>query len=461
MGIKLITRYIGKTAEGGGMLLSGKRAFFILMTVLAALLLLSGCYSIIAEELYSLPQASDEYLKLQVRIDGVLAKGAEYSPPTGGEQRQSVHLVDIDGDGVNEAVAFFVARTEDNPLKIYIFRTDGDEYEVADIIEGVGTGIESIRYVDMDRDGTLELIVGWQISSGVKNVALYSLRSFQNIKIAQADYTVLTVFDVTGDGLSDLCVVRVATAELPGVLEAFSFMPDGEVVSSAVYLSEGIESVSKLVTGKLSDGTPALFIDGKVAEGTITDVICQTDGVLRNIARSSTDEPVAPRVLAVSTADIDGDGVTDVPFPNPLPQQTDTVYYSIDWYSYSSAGNRKIVTATYHNYSDEWYITLPKAWSGHLTVRREDFVRGERSVVFSLIDSETEEMADVLRIYKLQGDNRFERARLSGRFSLLEAGETIYAAALYEPGEGFPGIPAREDIVNGFRLIYSDWMTGS
>ena len=438
-----------------------KRVILLLAAVLATLLLFTGCYSVVAEELYSLPQMSDEFLKLQVRIDEVLAKGAEYSPPTGGEQRQSVQLVDIDGDGVNEAVAFFVARTEDNPLKIYIFKTDGDDYVVVDIIEGMGTGIESVRYVDMDGDGSLELVVGWQISSGVKNVSLYSLRSFQNIKIAAADYSALTVFDVTGDGLSDLCVVRIATVESPGVLEVFSLMPDGEVVSSAVYLSEGIESVSKLVTGRLRDGTPAIFLDVKVAEGTITDVICQTDGALRNITRASSDEPITPRVISVSAADIDGDGVTDVPFPMPLPQQTDTMYYSIDWYSYSGGGQKKLVTSTYHNIFDGWYITLPEEWRGHLTVRREALVRGERELVFSLIDPNSGEMADVLRIFTLSGDNRFERARLLGRFELLEKGEIVYAAALYEPGAGYPGVPTREEIVGGFKLIYSDWMTGS
>ena len=442
--------------------MSKKRIILTLLAALAMLLTLSGCYRVVAEELYSLPQASDEFLKLQLRIDEIIDKGAEYSPPTGGEQRQSVHLADIDGDGVNEAVAFFVARAENNPLKIYIFKADGEDYAVADIIEGMGTGIESIRYVDMNGDGLLELAVGWQISSGLKNVTLYSLRSFQNIKLAQVDYSALTVFDITGDGLSDLCVVRVATADSPGALEVVSLMPDGEIVSSSVYLSEGVESVSKLVTGRLADGKPALFLDGKVAEGTITDIICSVDGVLRNVARSPNNESEPPRVLAVATADIDGDGFTDVPFPKQLPQQTDTVYYSIDWYSYTSGGFKRFVTSTYHNfYDDGWYIILPEAWRDHLTVRREDLVRGERALVFSLLDPNGGEMADAMRIYTLSGENRFERARLLGRFPLLEKGETIYVAAVYEPGGRFPAIPAIDDIKNGFKLIYPDWMTGS
>ena len=53
---------------------------------------LTGCFKISADELYSLPQPSREFLKLQERINAVLAAGAEYSPPTAGPNRQSVQL---------------------------------------------------------------------------------------------------------------------------------------------------------------------------------------------------------------------------------------------------------------------------------------------------------------------------------------------------------------------------------
>ncbi|MDR1328797.1 MAG: VCBS repeat-containing protein [Oscillospiraceae bacterium] len=427
---------------------------------IAVLLALTGCFKTSADELYRLPRVSDEYFKLQTRIDEVTASGAEYSPPTSGENRQSVQLEDIDGDGVKEAIAFFAARSEDYPLKIYIFKSDGDDYVIADIIEGTGTGIESIRYADMDGDGVLELVVGWQMGASLKNMSLYLERGFQHVKVAEADYTTALVSDITGDGLPDVSVVRLGTAETPGEIEVFSLMPDGEIVGATAHLSDGVEAVSRAQAGKLFDGVPAVVIDGKAAGGGIvTDIFCRVDGALVNIARTSA-EDAEPRTLTVYSTDIDRDGIIDMPYPVPLPQQSDTVYYAIDWRSYSSDGSRRVAMTTYHNYSDGWYLTLPEAWRGRLTVRRADAVYGERSLVFSFVNG-GEAVSDFLKIYTLSGENKEERARLPGRFRLLEEGDKIFAAELFNPGAEHFYAPAEADIRLGFHRIYTDWLTGS
>jgi hypothetical protein len=449
---------------------------------------LSGCLKTSADELYRLPRSSDEYFRLQKRIDAVLASGAEYSPPTSGENRQSVQLEDIDGDGVKEAIAFFAARSEDYPLKIYIFKSDGDDYITADIIEGVGAGIESIRYTDMDGDGFLELVVGWQMGASLKNMALYLERGFQHVKVAEADYSTLLVSDITGDGAPDVSVVRLGTAEAPGELEVFSLMADGEIVGASAHLSDGVESVSRAQAGQLSDGVPVVVIDGKAAGGgLVTDMFCSVDGALVNIARASAAgvDPVEtePRTLTVYSTDIDRDGVVEIPYPVPLPRQSDTVYYSIEWRAYASDGSRAVSMSTYHNYSDGWYLILPDAWRGGITVRRADAVYGERIMVFSFVDGEQSEVSattngatngatsatsnasggavDFLKIYTLSGENREERARLPGRFRLLEEGDKIYAAELYPIVQQRPDAPDEIAVKESFRRIYSDWLMGA
>ena len=76
--------------------------------------------------MYALPKSSEAYVNLQAKINQ--EKGsAEYIAPLSGENRQTIQLVDVDGDGVQEAVAFFRDTTSENPLKIVIFKQDEHE----------------------------------------------------------------------------------------------------------------------------------------------------------------------------------------------------------------------------------------------------------------------------------------------------------------------------------------------
>ena len=77
-----------------------------LMALLLCLTGLSGCVFSSVEEMYALPKSSEAYVNLQAKIN--TEKGnAEYIAPLSGENRQTIQLVDVDGDGVQEAVAFF------------------------------------------------------------------------------------------------------------------------------------------------------------------------------------------------------------------------------------------------------------------------------------------------------------------------------------------------------------------
>ena len=130
--------------------------------------LLSGCsmpkLTLNSEDLYSLPTLPAQYTELNTLLNEILEGGAEYAAPTSGANIQAVQLVDLDGDGKEEAVAFFRNSAEEKPLKIYIFTETGDSYQQTNLIEGSGTGIYSIAYKQTDRilrgakkaDGTYE-----------------------------------------------------------------------------------------------------------------------------------------------------------------------------------------------------------------------------------------------------------------------------------------------------------------
>lgn len=78
-----------------------------------------------AEELFTLPEFPVEYTGLSNQLNALLGQGYEYVSPSSGRNIQSVQMTDLNGDGYEEAVAFFRAPSGEKPLKIVIFRPHG------------------------------------------------------------------------------------------------------------------------------------------------------------------------------------------------------------------------------------------------------------------------------------------------------------------------------------------------
>lgn len=156
------------------------RRFLAVLTLAAAAVLTSSCgalsFTMNPQDLYCLPELPAKYTELNRELNAILETGAEYAAPTAGTNIQPVQLTDLDGDGRQEAVAFFRNTADEKPLKIYIFKVEGNSYHQSAVIEGSGTGINSIVYNDMDKDGRMELTVGWRVNADLLALAVYALR---------------------------------------------------------------------------------------------------------------------------------------------------------------------------------------------------------------------------------------------------------------------------------------------
>ena len=127
---------------------------------------------------------------------------------------------------------------------------------------------------------------------------------------------------------------------------------------------------------------------------------------------------------------------------------------------FSSTGVSSLSLTTYHNANDGWFLILPFDWRGKVSLRRDDAVAGERSMIFSYIAGEDGPYEDFLKIYKLSGEQAGDRAILPRRVMLTSEGTSVYAFELLDEPFSF-GLTINEALVKAnFRLIYSDWLTG-
>jgi hypothetical protein len=265
------------------MIFKKNKNFYVLLLVLLFTVLLSGCMNILAEDLYSLPQLADEYLRLQSKIDEILEQGMELSLPISGVNRQAVQFVDLDGDGINEVVVFF-SEPDRELLSLYIFINEGGDYFVTEIIEVRGLVFDSVRYVDMDGDGIAEIVIGYQASLTLRQVEIFSIRDFNAVSLVQTDYIDFIDFDLTGDGFGDAIVISLLAQDNGAEVSLYRLMPDGVLSRASASLSDDFVEYVQIITGRLIDDTPAIFIESEIVgeEGyeLITEIFIFHDGEL-------------------------------------------------------------------------------------------------------------------------------------------------------------------------------------
>ena len=223
-----------------------KRIVLAVLTIFSVCAL-SACSIQEIDELYSLPQPSQEYLQLQKLIDGEIAAGSEYSAPTVGSLRQSVQLTDLDGDGINEALAFF---TRDESPKLCIYRKNTEGYAEALSIAGDGTSCGRVEYADLDGDGFSEIMISWKTGSDMKLLKAYSVKNWASTVLLTTSCTDFQMGDLNMDGTTDLAALKFE--EGAGSVEVYSLEKDGEIIQSSAILSASISRVERLRVGEYS-----------------------------------------------------------------------------------------------------------------------------------------------------------------------------------------------------------------
>ena len=445
--------------------MKGWRAGELAVLCLLLLAALSGCgFNASPEELYTLPSLPNEYTELRTMINDILEDGAEYAAPVSGTNIQPVQLTDLDGDGIEEAVAFFRNAADEKSLKIYIFRSENGTYVQDAVIEGSGSSINSIRYVDMDGDRKQEIIVGWRVSTEILAMSVYSDRGGEMTPLMYTIYSRYEVLDFDDDGMQEIVILRSDTTGNP-VAEYYDW--DGSVLesNSITKLSMTMAELQRVDVGTLRGGETALFVTG-VADETkaITDILTYKQNAIANVVRNDATGVSSEifRYIDLHPMDVDGDGVTEVPMPTMLPsslEDSTETYWQVCWRSYDNKGQSETVLSTYHNLADGWYLVLPEEWDDQIAVRQVS-TSEERAVIISAKQSDGS-YADAVGIYTLTGNNREYRATMNGRFAMKRQVSVTYAGAFFEGNNGWRYAITQDDLNERFRLVVKEWAPGN
>lgn len=425
--------------------------------LLICVFVFGGCGSSTSSDMFALPEMPEMQKALIDTVGSVLGGGFDYSEPRSGLNRQPLQLMDLDGDGEEEGVAFLRDVADTYKTFIYIFEKSESGFSLFDIIEGSEDELYTVSYTDIIGKNGYEIIVEWGADGdGSHPVTVYNLTDAGTEKLLEISAMQYSVSDIDGNGKNDfLAVVKRGEGEFADVYTA----EDGKVsISARVPLSPGDGRLLRIKTGLAGSGRNGVFIQREEERGVVTDVISHDGEAFVNMLPDG--DICSSRALC---ADVTGDGIIEIPTEAETDTPDGAANRCYRWSMLSGTGTLKPSAFTYHAYSEDWYLLMPLAWSGSVRAERSVRRSGESVIHFSThetVRGDTDEQlkAPLFTIYVLTGSSRGQYAAEEGRFIISEREDTVFAASI--SSESYLATEINEEFIKSiFKNSESEWFS--
>lgn len=424
-------------------------------TLLLIFMLLSGCSLSQPEALYCLPEAPADYYDLQEALTKVLDEGYSYHAPASGTHRETVQLLDLNGDGTDEAVAFF-RRNQDGAVKCYIFSKQEGVYDQSAVIDCTGSGVASVEYADLDGSGNLELLLSCQVSQTVPQalqICRYDGREAQTLMtIPCSRYMILNPA-----GKSWLmCFTDNGTD--PCTLGCYCLGDGGLSLEREETLTGSYAQMVDVQEICLEDGAYAVAITSDLEENRRTyDILTLLDGTVSRV-HSEVLQSEGVRGDALCPQDVDQDGKTELPQTQTMApyDEGSTAQNLVIWYGVSSDGTAKKKAAAYYDVAENWYLTLPDSWLGNILVKQSDTAEGDCAVsqaVFYRLDEDGKAGDKLITVYTLKGSGQQAYAEEQGLSVLYSSADVLCAVSINEEIPHWEGTVTMNQISDGFHPL--------
>ena len=401
---------------------------------------LCGCEGLIAtpDDLLQPPALTGE-LKT---ISDALAKSIkeEYTLvyPSAGEMRSAIALEDIDGDGIKEAVAFYGTKSgEGAEMHINLVKkTSGKWRSVADNVITAG-GVEKVIFCDLSGNGKKEILVGWEVFGGrEKKLGIYSAADDRLYERFMREYTTFTCCDIYGNDRQQLVLQYVDPGDTGNVVSVYTLSANSVNQTAGCILDGKVKSASEPVVSKLTDGTPALFIDEEKGAGMITEVLYLKDGTLMNplFDAEKGENTATQRGSGLYCSDIDNDGAAEIPVSVEAPgaETAGEKGYFTNWCAFDGETLNVKMTCVM-NLADGYYLILPSKLADSTAVLRNTETRTRSFYEYDRETAKTgAKMFSVTAVDTVKSEKFLEENRNAQ--VIYEDEQTVIAAEIFSGG---------------------------
>ena len=415
-----------------------KRLVCAVLTVMLIMACFTSCETIggSARELMRAPKATGDMGEIQRALYDYAGNAVSIKHPVNGTNRSAFLLADLNGDKQDEAVAFYSTTNADgvDAIHVNLISKTKDGWKSVYDVETVGSSIDKVEVADISSTGTISLLVGVEAYSATsKQLNLFTYDGKKMTQHVQETYTDFCVYDLMGTGSKQLMIFSLNLTDRSSVVKMLTF--NGEVVEQrgSVVTDGNISGYAQIVAGKLSNGTPALYIDSyKSAVSMVTDVVYYLNGALTNPFFDTTisETQLTLRNSTKLSTDINDDGVLDIPFTDIYPGYADKTdsdrQYVFTWKTFDGAKFTDVIKGDFY-YDGGYRLKFPEAWVNNITLVT-DSTSKMRS--YRVWDPEAQTSTDEILRIRVYDIDAFAKLNTDDMIELARSETTVWAARI-------------------------------
>ena len=310
------------------------------LLILSLSLLFTGCNNFrlatSIDDLISPISPSGDNAGVQSAVDEFCKSGYLIKIPAGGDYTTSYIFRDLDGDGNDEALAFYESNEERGTASLALLQKNDNKWAVVDNIKGEGSDVRSVDFCDVNGDGFDEILVCWSVvsKSSSNKLSVYTQRKNDDKYVLKSISDPITAgdficADLNGDRLNEVAVFNIGSSAESPTAELYSFSSNSKRLLGKTKLDSTIISFESIICGETDEGV-SIYADALKSDGNsmVTEFIYWSDfydSIVSPFYSYNTGRTAeTTRSSLIVSKDIDGDGVVEIPTDkrvSGLPQQ--------------------------------------------------------------------------------------------------------------------------------------------
>ncbi len=419
-----------------------------IIALLLSLLMLCSCSGELqfgVNELLKPPRLTAEQSAIYDAIELAVGTDAfKLKYPRRGSNLSACVFDDLDKDGTLEAIVFYeltVNGVTSNWMSV--LTQDNGIWKCRHQMPGEGGEIDFIDFASVEDVTRDNIIVGWSIAGQESGrCKIYSYIDGSTSVSYEGDYNEILIEDIDEN---DLCELLLCTKNLtrPAVMSLVKYRSGRIVRTSEVDMPASLTDYEKITFGKLTPGLSAIFADIYTGPDDMTTRIAAVD-TQRAVIEAIDYEELGifesfDRGTPTSVcADVNNDGLIDIPVSYLMPGYKDSqeseAIYQTEYMSVLN-GELQSVLCQAVNYAAGYSFKMPESWKNTVTVKRQTDNGEWRFVIYNSTLYESD--VELLRIKVVSPSDYQDKFETSQYKTIAQKGVNSYQ--IYIPEGRYPG----------------------